>query len=198
MAAQMDSGNLQRPNRWRPIVWGLPVALLLVPAVAMQLEAPGVDWGPVDFLIMGTLLFGCAGFYELATRMSGSTAYRAGFALCILMGFLQIWINLAVGIVDEPHEQWSLLFFAVPLIGAFGAAIGRFKPQGLVRAAYAAGLMQAVAGIAPAVFGPIQGVILATAFVVGWLVAAQLFRMSARAPRLAGARDGGHELDRRL
>lgn len=196
MSAQMDSGNLQRPNRWRALAWGLPVALLLVPAIAMQLKVDGVDWSASDFLLMGVLLFACSGLYELATRMSGSTAYRAGFALCIGLGFLQVWINLAVGIVDEPHEMWSWLFFAVPLVGLIGASIGRFQPRGMVHAAHAAAVMQVVAGIAAVVFGPIEGVILAGGLVVGWLVAAQLFRMADNARELAGARDGGPRRDR--
>jgi hypothetical protein len=181
MAAQMDDSNTQRPNRWRPIVWGLPVALLLVPEVAMLLRVDGVDWSVGDFLVMGALLFGCSALYELATRMSGSLAYRAGFALCIVLGFLQTWINLAVGIVDAPHQQWNLLFFAVPLIGLLGAAIGRFQPPGMVRAAQAAAVMQVIAGISTVVFGPIQGAVLAAILVVGWLLAAQLFRFSDRA-----------------
>lgn len=189
MSAQMDTGATARPNRWRALVWGLPVVLLLVPFVAMRLQAEGVDWSALDFAVMGTLLFACAGLYELASRMSGSTAYRAGFALCIGIGFLQVWINLAVGIVDEPHEMWSWLFFAVPVAGLVIAAIGRFRPQGMVRAAYAAALVQVSGAIAAAVFGPIQGVILAAVLLVGWLVAAQLFRMADRAQ--AGARDGG-------
>lgn len=125
--------------------------------------------------------------------MPCNTAYRAGFALCIGIAFLQVWVNLAVGIVAELDALWGWLFFGVPVVGLVVAANGRRTPRGMVRATYSAAVVQVCGGTASAIFGPIQGVILAAVLLVGWLAAAQLFRMANR--ELEGARDGGQPID---
>ena len=39
-------------NRLRPFLWGGAAVLLLLPAIAMRLGAPGVDWSMGDFIAM--------------------------------------------------------------------------------------------------------------------------------------------------
>ena len=88
MAAQLQPGNTRKGNPWRLAVWGTAAGLLMIPAIAMQLGAEGVHWTAFDFVVMGTLLGSCCAAYEVATRMSGNTLYRLGFAVAIVLGFL--------------------------------------------------------------------------------------------------------------
>ncbi|MCJ8191338.1 hypothetical protein [Sphingomicrobium aestuariivivum] len=81
----------------RPLGWGLALALLLAPAVAMQFSDE-VRWGPGDFVIFAMLLglVGLAVELIVARIRSGST--RALAIIAALLGFLYIWAELAVGI----------------------------------------------------------------------------------------------------
>ena len=95
MAGDIDNVFRGRRNRWSLLLWIGAAALLSLPAIAMQFPGSGVDWSPGDFLAMGLLLALACGGYEVATRLSGNTAYRAGAALAILTCFLTVWVNLA-------------------------------------------------------------------------------------------------------
>ena len=123
MAAQMQQGNTRKGNPWRLAVWGTAAGLLLLPAIAMQLGVEGVLWTASDFVVMGVLLGSCCLAYEVATRMSGSTAYRLGFAVAIVLGFLLVWINLAVGIIGGEANPANLVFAGVLAVGLVGALI---------------------------------------------------------------------------
>ena len=61
----------------------------------------GVDWSGSDVLGMGVLLAIVCGVYEIATRLSDSTAYRAGEAVAIGDVFLTIWVYLDVGMLVD-------------------------------------------------------------------------------------------------
>lgn len=139
MAAQLQPGNTRKGNPWRLAVWGTAAGLLMIPAIAMQLGAEGVHWTAFDFVVMGTLLGSCCAAYELATRMSGNTLYRLGFAVAIVLGFLLVWINLAVGIIGGEANPANLVFAGVLAVGLVGALIGRFTAGGMFRAMVAAG-----------------------------------------------------------
>lgn len=71
-------------------------AILLVPLVAMQFTSD-VNWSAKDFLAMGILLFTAGGLFILVSRkVSGKNRLVAG--IVILVAFLYIWAELAVGI----------------------------------------------------------------------------------------------------
>lgn len=74
----------------------LTALLLLIPLIAMQLTDE-VVWTPVDFVAMGALLFGTGLAYELITRMM-SGRHRVAIAVGLVVVFLVIWAELAVGI----------------------------------------------------------------------------------------------------
>lgn len=114
-------------------VWAGAAALLALPAVAM-LFTEEVDWGPLDFAVMGVLLALVCGAWELAVRMSGDWAYRAGFALAVIAGFLLTWVNLAVGVIGDEGEPVNLVFFAVLALGVVAACVAAFRPAGMARA----------------------------------------------------------------
>lgn len=73
-------------------------ALLLIPLIAMQFSK-AVDWNFPDFLIMGCLLLGTGLLCEFVLRKVKSTKGR--FILCgaVLLSFLLVWAELAVGIL---------------------------------------------------------------------------------------------------
>lgn len=178
MAKQMEHPNGGRRNPWRVAVWGSAALLLALPAIAMQFTRE-VNWDGADFLVMGLLLAIACGVYELGARLSGNSAYRAGFGLSILAGFLMVWINLAVGIIGDEDEAANLLFAGVLVVGMLGAAIGSFRPRGMARALTATAIAQGVvAGVAASLGSP-EGVLISLFLAVAWLCAAVLFRKAA-------------------
>ena len=75
--------------------------LLLIPFVAMQFTDE-VQWDTLDFAVMGTLLFGIGISCELALRIVKNTTYRIIILAVLLLLFLLIWAELAVGIFGTP------------------------------------------------------------------------------------------------
>ena len=180
MAAQLQPGNTRKGNPWRLAVWGTAAGLLMIPAIAMQLGAEGVHWTAFDFVVMGTLLGSCCAAYELATRMSGNTLYRLGFAVAIALGFLLVWINLAVGIIGDEDNLANAVFAGVLLVGAIGALLGQLRAAGMARAMVATGIAQLLAGGYALVLGSMEGGMLSAAFAVMWFTSAALFLKAAR------------------
>ena len=180
----------RHPNRLRPLVWGAAVALLLVPAVAMRFAA-GVDWSAGDFVVAGVMLAAACGLYELATRHSGGTAYRAGAALAVLTGLLTAWVNLAVGMFGSEGDPLNLMFGGVLLVAAAGASLARLRARAMalaMAAAAGAQLLAVAAGLAVGAQGPdAREAALAAGFALPWLASALLFRVAAgAAPHRAG------------
>ena len=180
MAAQLQPGNTRKGNPWRLAVWGTAAGLLMIPAIAMQLGAEGVHWTAFDFVVMGTLLGSCCAAYELATRMSGNTLYRLGFAVAIVLGFLLVWINLAVGIIGDEDNLANAVFAGVLLVGAIGALLGQLRAAGMARAMVATGIAQLLAGGYALALGSMEGGMLSAAFAVMWFTSAALFHKAAR------------------
>jgi hypothetical protein len=75
--------------------------LLLLPLVAMQFTSE-VDWSASDFLIMGTLLLGTGLGCELVLRTVRKTEHRVLLVVGLLLLFLLIWAELAVGVFGTP------------------------------------------------------------------------------------------------
>lgn len=75
--------------------------LLLIPLIAMQFTDE-VDWSPFDFVIMGILLLGTGLMSEFVMRKVKKNQYRIILVGAILIAFLLIWAELAVGIFGTP------------------------------------------------------------------------------------------------
>lgn len=171
-------GARRRRNRWSLVIWGGAAALLAVPAIAMRFTSE-VDWGPEDFVVMGALLAMACGGYEVATRLSGNTAYRAGAAIAILTCFLTVWVNLAVGMIGDEGNPANLLFGGVILIAVVGAILARFRPRGVARAMQAAAAAQGAMAVYALFAGDYVAALPIAFFMVPWLLGAYLFLKAA-------------------
>ena len=164
-------------SRYRPYMWGGFAALIALPAVAMMFST-GVNWGPEDF-IFATLLFGVlGGGIELAMRARQVASYRWAGVLALGMGFVTLWVNMAVGIIgndDNPLNAHYLWVLGIPIVGSIAA---RFKPTGMALAMIATAIAHlAIAGVAHAAGYNIWP--FAMVFGFGHGVAAYLYRSAA-------------------
>jgi hypothetical protein len=171
---------------WRILGWGLAVALILAPLVAMQLGAPGVVWTLSDFIFAIVLIGGVGLLFEMAVRASGSWAYRGACALALATAFLLIWINGAVGIIGNEDNPANFVFLVIILIAIAGAVVARGKAPLMARAMTVAGVAQALVGIAVFAFsdgaeppGRLGLLISIEIFAAMWLGSAWLFRKAA-------------------
>ena len=116
-------------------------AILLAPLVAMQFTDE-VNWGLLDFIVMGILLFGTGLTYVLISRISESIVYRTAVGVAVVAGLLLIWLNLAVGIIGSEDNPANLMYIGVLAVGIIGAIIARFQPRGMARTMFATALAQ--------------------------------------------------------
>ena len=187
MAGSADNGSGRRGRLWRLAPWMIAALILLLPLVAMPFTDE-VDWDETDFIVMGAMLFCACGAYELAARMTGSTAYRAAVGVAVVAAFILIWMNLAVGIIGSEDNPANLMYGGVLAVGLLGALLVRFRPKGMARASAATALAQALAGIIALIAGwgstganwPRVIVVLTGFFTALWLISAWLFRKAAR------------------
>ena len=77
------------------------VFLLLIPLVMMQFTGE-VNWTPFDFVVAGALLLGTGLIFDLIIRKTMNTKHRIAISIVLLIIFLLIWAELAVGIFDTP------------------------------------------------------------------------------------------------
>ena len=77
------------------------LAVLLVPLVAMQFTTE-VNWSVADFVVMGTLLFAVGLALELVTQKITNQSHRTIAKIIIVLLFLLIWAELAVGVFGTP------------------------------------------------------------------------------------------------
>ena len=75
--------------------------LLLIPFIAMQFTTQ-VNWSPLDFVVMGLLLLSAGLIAELVLRIVKKKMHRVILVAAILVSFLLIWAELAVGIFGSP------------------------------------------------------------------------------------------------
>ena len=172
------AGNVWWRGSWlRKAMWAGATALLVLPAVAMEMT-PEMNWTAGDFVFAAVLLFGSAGLVELAARASGSLAALWGGIIAVGTGFLTIWANAAVGMIGSEDNGYNLLFLGVVALALLGSLAVRGRASGMtIVMALAAGL-QAVAGAIGIAQDP-HGGLLSVAFAVPWLIAAALFRKAS-------------------
>jgi len=92
MKAKKSNGILH--NSIFRVVLGT-AAILLVPLI---LRWP---WSVSDFVVMGVLIFGAGSALELV-RTRANKKYRLAIAAAVIIAFLLIWMELAVGLFGSP------------------------------------------------------------------------------------------------
>lgn len=159
-------------NSGRMVVWGGAVAMLVLPAIAMEMGAE-VDWTAGDFAVAALLLAtGCAGLEWL---FAGQDRHRrAGIVVGAATPLLLVFVNGAVGIVGETGNPANGMFLVIIGFALAGALLVRFRTGGLMAVALiCAGLTVAVLLLAQ--FGR-GAAVPAVAYVLTapWLVSALL------------------------
>jgi hypothetical protein len=194
MASTAEHKHGWRLSRWRFAAWAALAALLMVPPLVAMQFTDEVQWTVGDFVFVAVMLTLAAAVYELAAR-TGSIAYRAGAGVAIAGALLLIWVTGAVGIIGSEDDDANLMYGGVLLASLIGAAIARFRPEGLARAMVATALATALAGVI-ALAGrmgdydpewPRDVVGLTGFFVALWLASAWLFWRAGRERSSAGA-----------
>lgn len=75
--------------------------LLLIPLIAMPFTDE-VNWGPLDFIVAGVLLFSTGLIIDLVLRKIKNATYRITIIIALLAILLLIWVELAVGVFGTP------------------------------------------------------------------------------------------------
>ena len=159
--------------------------MLLVALVAKQFVGEP-SW--VDNLAQsGALLIGVGVAVELASRKTGQAAYRAAVGLALGSALLLGWVNGAVGIIGSEYNDANLMYGGVLVVGAIGAIIARFKPEGMARALFATALAQTLVAVIALVgrlgsphSGPLELLSVNGFFVALFIGSAVLFSKAAR------------------
>jgi hypothetical protein len=168
----------KRANPWRIAGWSLVGLLLLLPAVAMRFTSE-VNWTAADFVFAAVLMGSVGGAFELAVRTTRSLAYRGGAGAALAASFLIVWASGAVGMIGDEDDSYNLLFLAVILVALAGAAIARFRAEGMAWAMLVAGAGHLAVSLAGATIDP-RGALFSAAIGLIWLLSAALFREAAR------------------
>ena len=126
--------------------------------------------------------------------ISGRFAYRLGVAVALAVSFLQVWMNLAVGIVGSNDNPVNQGFYGVVVAAAACSFVARFRPDGMARAMLAVAGVQALLAAAVATapstardpMGAAGVLLLSGFFMLLWLTSGALFHRSARLEAAAG------------
>ena len=192
-SAQIMRENMTQLMQTRAVLrWVLITAgVLAVPLLAMvfRLGIPdpgsgtdGVNWGPMDFALMGVLVLGSGLLFEYASARAGTIAHRAAVGIAVAAGLLLIWVNLAVGMIGDEGNAANLLYLFVLFVALVGASIARFEPREASIAMFATAAAHALVAVTALVAG-LDPTLPADAFFIGlWVASGVPFRQVAVEP----------------
>ena len=83
------------------IILSTAIVILLLPLIAMQFTNE-VNWTITDFVLAGILLCSFGLVLELILRKNKKSDYRTAIIAVLVLGFLLVWAELAVGIFGSP------------------------------------------------------------------------------------------------
>lgn len=84
-----------------PLIPVLSLSLLLIPLIAMQFTGE-VNWTVFDFLVMGVLLLSAGFGIQYILKKQKGREKKGIYILLLILAFLLIWAELAVGIFGTP------------------------------------------------------------------------------------------------
>ena len=93
---------------------------------------------------MGVLILGSGLLFEYASARGGNIAHKAAVGIAVVAGLGLIWVNLAVGMMDDEGNPANLMYLLVLFVALVGAAIARFEPREASIAMFATAGAQAV------------------------------------------------------
>ena len=166
----------------------ITAALLAVPYLLMVLQIgipdPGsgterVNWGPMDFALMGILILGSGLLFEYASARGGSTAHKAAVGIAVVAGLGLIWVNLAVGMIGDDGNPANLMYLFVVFVALIGAAIARFEPREAAIAMFATAGAQAIVAVIALVAALGPTLVADAFFIAAWVASGLLFRQAS-------------------
>lgn len=83
------------------ILLAIVASILLIPMIAM-LFTNEVNWSVFDFIVAGTLLLGTSLVIEFTMRKLQKDTSRVMVLAGVLILFLLVWVELAVGVFGTP------------------------------------------------------------------------------------------------
>ena len=181
MTDTANSANAGPLTGWRIALWGALLALLLLPAVAMQLTDE-VDWTAGDFLFAAILLGALGLGLELALRRGLLLTRRLAIVAFAGAAFFTLWSNAAVGIIGEPEADINMAFTLLSLAAVVGAAIVRLRASPMMfLLGFVAAMQMPLGVLSPWMEPGAVPVWPILVFLTGlWAVPAVLFGLSAR------------------
>lgn len=178
-----DTSSPRAPllNGWRIAGWGSLLALLILPALAMQITGE-VNWTARDFVFAAILLGFVGTVVELAARFARPGAPRIGYILAGLTAFFTFWSNAAVGIIGD-EDSVNIFFFLMVSAAIFAGMIVRFRPSAMRWIAALLAVGQYAVGVAALSMMPGHAVEwgFLTVFALLWLTAAWCFHRAVAA-----------------
>jgi len=78
-----------------------PLFLLLIPLVGMTITDK-VNWGPFDFIIMGSLLIFLSIGINFVNNRLKNLKNRVLYIGILVLIFMLVWVELAVGVFGTP------------------------------------------------------------------------------------------------
>jgi hypothetical protein len=187
MTQLMETNNVIRWGRWVAVT----AAVLAVPALLMAFDigvpdpgsgTEGVNWGPMDFAVIGVLVLGAGLLFEYASSRGGSTAHRVAVGIAVVAGLGLIWVNLAVGMIGDEGNPANLLYVLVLFVALIGAGIARFEPREASIAMFATAGAQALVALIALVAGLGPTLLADAFFVAAWVASGLLFRQASTDP----------------
>lgn len=133
-------GGGRRRSLWKGPALTTAV-ILLIPLLGNRL-VDGWNWPPRAFVLFGAIVFGLGLTYQLVTRNMDTIAYRAAVGIALVTAFVLVWGNF-IQAADDVNPA-AMMYLTVPLVGIIGAAVARFRPSGMARAAFVVALAQAL------------------------------------------------------
>jgi hypothetical protein len=184
MTQLIETNTVIRWGRWVLVT----AVVLAVPAVLMAFDigvpdpgsgVEGVNWGPMDFAVVGVLVLGSGLLFEYASSRGGSTAHRIAVGIAVIAGLGLIWVNLAVGMIGDEGNPANLMYLFVLFVALIGAGVARFEPREASIAMFATAGAQAVVALVALVAGLGPTILADAFFIAAWVASGLLFRQAA-------------------